>query len=339
MSRGLTRCDAVAVLVSVLTLAMAGRAVSLLATDESRRIVCGTILKGLGTAHTVYANDYEDAYAVQGGRGLNRWAANTPGWDNPNKNWNGDDDVTVGASLYLLVREVDVNPGSFVCPASVQRVFDGSNPNYLDFSDLWDFGSIDYRDTGPKNCVTYSYHHPYSGRFAPNGTRSASFAVMSDRNPWYDSATRAGEATSDDWSGRVAYLAPYWAIDPMEPWRIRVANAQQHKREGQNVLFGDGHSSYVEVSDVGVKHDNIFTPQAAPQPTNEAPHRIGQMPAPFGIGYGLPISNWDSFLVDDDEINPCTTDQPGDINGDCRVDMGDLAVLSEHWLESTRVEE
>ena len=33
------------------------------------RVVCATNLKGLGTAQTVYAHDYEDEYTVQGGTG------------------------------------------------------------------------------------------------------------------------------------------------------------------------------------------------------------------------------------------------------------------------------
>jgi hypothetical protein len=31
-----------------------------------QRYVCGTNLRGLGNAHTVYANDYDNEYVVQG---------------------------------------------------------------------------------------------------------------------------------------------------------------------------------------------------------------------------------------------------------------------------------
>ena len=33
----------------------------------AQRVVCGTNLKGLGTAQSVYSNDYEDQFAKQGG--------------------------------------------------------------------------------------------------------------------------------------------------------------------------------------------------------------------------------------------------------------------------------
>ena len=107
----------------------------------AQRVVCGTNLKGLGTAQTVYANDYEDAYAVQGGAGLHTWSTVTGGWQNPGKPWGNGGNITVGASLYLLVREADVSPKSFVCGAGGQTAYEGQNANNLDITELWDFGA------------------------------------------------------------------------------------------------------------------------------------------------------------------------------------------------------
>lgn len=332
----LTRCDAVAILACVLLLGVVGYATNGNMSELARRVACGTNLRGLGTAHTVYANDYEGEYVVQGGAGNNRWKEKTPEWYDPGKDWSGDDEVTVGSCLYLLVREADVSPRLFVCPASVQQAFDGANPNEVDLVELWDFGAVDYHGTGPKNCVSYSYQHPFT-RFRADDTRSAAFAVMSDRNPWLDSQIYKGPASVDDWFDKVDYLGRYYA-GPVEGWQIKVANARPHLREGQNVLFGDGHSSYEQYPDVGVRHDNLFTPRGTGGSTEDN-IRIGQMPDPYGIGYGEPYGGEDSFLVNDDENNPCFADQPGDMNGDCRVDFDDLAILSRYWMESTRVED
>jgi prepilin-type processing-associated H-X9-DG protein len=204
--------------------------------------------------------------------------------------------------------------------------------------ELWDFGSVDYQNTGPRNCVSYSYQYPFNRRFAADGTKSAAFAVMSDRNPWMDSKIRKGTPSDYDWKKRVGYIVWNDAVRGDRDWQLQVGNSPTHQREGQNVLFADGHSSYEVRTDVGVTHDNMFTPQGT-GPSSTDSIRIGQMPDPYGIGYGEPARSTDSFLVNDDEIYPCFGDQPGDLNGDCTVDAADLAILSRYWMESTRVED
>ncbi|MBN1818304.1 MAG: type II secretion system protein [Sedimentisphaerales bacterium] len=235
----------------------------------AQRVVCGTNLKGLGTAQSVYANDYEDQFTRQGAgiSGLT-WNTSFAGWQSPTDPWRavGTTEITIGASLYLLVREADVSPKSFVCTAGGQTAFDGRNDNDLDLVELWDFGSIDKGSTavigtGPTNCVSYSFHDPY-GRYAAGGTATASFAVMADKSPWFDSKLSKNSSGTNEtnWTGRISPLGDYWARSCAK-WEIQRANSYPHAREGQNVLYGDGHSSYEKESDCGVKHDNIYTIQ------------------------------------------------------------------------------
>jgi hypothetical protein len=335
----LSRADVAVVIVCILFLVATGYAADSLLREYERRVACGANLRALATAQTIYANDYEDEFAVQG-RGLGRWGKTTPDWYDPDKEWKwgADNELTVGASLYLLVREADVDPEKFVCPGSSEKPFDGSNPNEAALEELWDFGAVDYGDTGPKNCVSYSYQQPYSP-FSADSTKSWAYAVMSDKSPWYDSSIRKGTPSDSDWKEHVGYI--FWndAVRGDRDWQLRVGNSQRHWRDGQNVMFTDGHVEFVLRPDVGVKHDNIFTPAGGPDSSIADYVRIGQMPVPYGIGYGEPTTSDDSFLVNDDENNPCYADQPGDMNGDCNVDVQDLAVISEHWLESTRVED
>ncbi|MHC5146687.1 MAG: type II secretion system protein, partial [Planctomycetota bacterium] len=70
----------------------------------AQRVVCGTNLKGLGTAQLVYASDYDDEYTVQGQRGDHTWSNITDQWEDPAKVWSTGANITVGASLFLLVR-------------------------------------------------------------------------------------------------------------------------------------------------------------------------------------------------------------------------------------------
>ncbi|MHC5139668.1 MAG: type II secretion system protein, partial [Planctomycetota bacterium] len=98
----------------------------------AQRVVCGTNLKGLGTAQVVYANDYDDEYAVQGGGGAHTWGDATDAWFDPQKNWRTEiGRITVGASLFLLVREADVSTKSFLCPTGDQQEYEGENPDNL----------------------------------------------------------------------------------------------------------------------------------------------------------------------------------------------------------------
>jgi prepilin-type N-terminal cleavage/methylation domain-containing protein len=238
----------------------------------AQRVVCGTNLKGLGTAQAVYANDYEDQYTRQGGTApltTTTWAQTTGGWRNPAKVWTGDITLSVGASLYLLVREADVSPKSFVCGSSTQTAYDGQNPDSFDLVELWDFGDGGANSgLGPQGHVSYSFHIPYS-RNPASGSSSASFAVMSDRNPWFDpKLTESSSSTADNYMGAVEKLGEYFFGTQTEKWMKQKANAQPHDREGQNVMYGDGHNAYEKVPDVGVRHDNIFTVQV-PNPGSD----------------------------------------------------------------------
>ena len=286
------------------------------------RVICATNIKGLGTAHMVYSGDYEDQYAIQGGRGQHPWQDITQVWHNPATNWQQTTNhpITVGASLYLLVREADVNPKSFVCPASNQEEYDGTNRGAggsggpsLDLVELWDFGSKDPTyGTGPGNCVSYAYQMPYGNstdlgpcKYAASGTSTASFAVMADKNPWQDRKLKKGAGTADTYHDFVSRLGAYWPQNANIPkFQILRANSQPHNRDGQNVLFGDGHTEWAKTSDVGVKHDNIYTPQGG-SGNQEEQIRSGFAGANFSFNNDLqPVGSQDSVLVNDDISAP-----------------------------------
>ena len=289
----------------------------------AQRVVCGTNLKGLGTAQTVYASDYDDEYVVQGGGQTHTWAANTANFQNPSFNFgdpaNAGSEMSIGASLYLLVREADVSPKSFVCPSSDQTEYEGettiaSNP---DLVEIWDFGhSGIVPGTGPRNCVSYSYQLPYSAtgtksRFAADGTKSASFAVMADKNPFYDSKLIATTGTVDGntYAGMARVMGQYYLDNAgLAKWEIEIGNSQPHDREGQNVLFADGHNSFENESDVGVKHDNIYTVWQTGG-TDEALWRVGMggVAANYGVGVTTTYTSMtmtdDSMLANDDDLS------------------------------------
>ncbi len=269
----------------------------------AQRVVCGTNSKGLGTAQMVYANDYDGAYAIQYHTGVRTVSDRTSGCAFAAMPWATTAGTTsIGASLYLLVREADVSPKSFVCPSGAEIAYDGQNPNQLDITELWDFGmpNGNFGDTGPTRCLSYSYHNPYT-QFAADDTRSAAFAVMADKSPWYDpKLTRNGVGgfaiDASNWLDGVWLPKAYWLPAGAEKWEKNRANAQPHSRDGQNVLFGDGHNSFEKTADIGVNHDAIYTRHGT-QP-DERVVRAGAVPA-ANYPLDIPAGSSDSFLVND----------------------------------------
>ena len=288
----------------------------------AQRVVCGTNLKGLGTAQTVYANDYDDEYAVQGQSGKHEWYWITGAFDDTAKNWNSaaTGKITIGASLYLLVREADVSPKSFVCPSGNETEYDGKNSMNLDIVQLWDFGN-EYKAPGsgyPYQHVSYSYHMPYANgggksSLSANGSRSAAFAVMADKNPYFDPKNvEIGSVTQDNFMDHVGPVGAYWDTTTgisESDYRVKRANSASHAKEGQNVLFADGHNAYENTTDVGIKNDQIYVPRPTGALTelqirqgNVTIMGSGTSPAAGHNAAIQPQGVEDSYLVNDDDM-------------------------------------
>ncbi len=226
------------------------------------RIVCGINLKGLGTAMTVYAHDYDDNYPQLPGKGL--WSREL-GFDydmrSPDFRQGGAQANTarnITASWYLLVREADVSPKSFVCPASTQRPFDGTNPARLDITELWDFGPDPYKH------VSYSLHNPY-GKHPATAASGANFATAADMNPWF----RNGDIIPPGIGGSSPQIikvedSKTWSLGNScnhPPVKKTLFGRRQIKgpAEAQNVVYADGHSVYEKFTNCGSNRDNIYT--------------------------------------------------------------------------------
>ena len=243
----------------------------------STRVVCGSNLKGLGTAISVYANDYEDMYPQLPGEGpWSRQLGFAYDMVRPDFAEGGAQHRsgrTITASWFLLVREADVSPKAFVCPEAGQTSFEPRDYR-RDLVKLWDFGS------DPHQHVSYSMHNPY-GRFPADGGRVATFAVGADMSPWFEN----GHIRPPGKDGRGPQLIPaYWRRSSYRFGERHPGNSWNHglgkglAGVGQNVLFADGHCSYHNVSDIGVEHDNIYTFWARDENPTEEDKRIGQNP-------------------------------------------------------------
>lgn len=253
------------------------------------RVVCSTNLKGIGSGIMIYANDYEESYPAQGQKGLTtEWVSGTNcdatgtasiKWNKKNK-WgsstatppsSGTVKATISSSLFLLVKYADVGVASFVCKASDQKKFEtDNNINHLKLgtnvnedaqiiTDCWDFGGWNSTINGPYEYISYSYQHPY-GKYPANPSSSPGKPLMADRNPWLDNdaTPSSGIVTNNTDTKGFRADVPGRTPTPTKE-QIDNGNAAAHGREGQNVLYNDGHVEFEKVSYCGIEQDNIYT--------------------------------------------------------------------------------
>lgn len=277
----------------------------------AERLVCATNLRGLVTAGVIYSNDADGNFPRQGGIVLHNLTYTTAGWDNPAKDWKIAGDITIGASLYLLIKYADVGPKSFVCKGGDETVYDGDNPGVgegpLGLEELWDFGGDPVNLYGqPKLYVSYAYHKPYptaDGQYSSHPISTSDKterAIIGDKNPWFD-PTMDGSgtvATSDNWEDIIQLIANDWDTTGVDKYLIKVGNSAAHEREGQNIGFGDCHVLFERRPDVGVRNDNVYTPFTGLSDFTEIARRIGVKPGLGSIGK----TDKDSFLMNDDVV-------------------------------------
>ncbi|MCE5185903.1 MAG: hypothetical protein LLF76_07240 [Planctomycetaceae bacterium] len=255
------------------------------------RVVCGTNLKGLGNACVVYANDYDDEYPRLG---YGYWAREL-GFrfdDITYRASSHEGASTISSSLYMLVREADVSPKSFICPGAEGckrkdwEQFDGKNKNGYDLVQLWDFGLDPYRH------VSYAYHNPY-GKHPPSKSLSPAFAIAADMNPWFDHG--------DIQQSQTGKAAPQvMRLDDPTTWKYSNSLNHELKRkrysQGQCVLFADGHTSFETQPNVGVNDDNIYTFWSVEKNPTEQERQGGTAPTSRGLENDAQSKD-DSFLA------------------------------------------
>jgi hypothetical protein len=253
----------------------------------------------------IYSNDNEEEYPKAG-------------W--PNSSWSKDgdlplwaeqtgkhfgkagSDVTITASFYLLVRYADVTTKQFVCKGDIGT---------MAFK-LWDFGNEQDMKTGfvPGQHCSYSYHMPYYHPLRdepgfPIGPGSNPAAPLcADRNPYLDKNAEPyvdGKCASKDPDEEC----PTWGTNDNYYDPQKTGNSAPHQREGQNVLFNDGHVLFAKYPNVGLTNDNIWKNWNSTD-TPERPEEWEVDPTPYTDldmkpGTEGPEGKRDSFLVN--EVN------------------------------------
>jgi prepilin-type processing-associated H-X9-DG protein len=237
------------------------------ARELSKRLVCASNVKGIGTSGKIYANDNTERWMCPGfKRGAidnggidytpNGDQVNVPptdpgevGSDRREESTSetaqhptvGSTAVSVTRAFWMMVRSGDITVDQFICPSSADKEDETENLDlYYDF-------------TGYEN-ISYGYQVPFGPRDTqPREGMDNRQVLAADKGPFYTTA-----------------FEPNWDIGPRGPVTLedspkvwRAFNSPNHggsaNGEGQNCLFADGHAQFARTPCVGIDNDNIYT--------------------------------------------------------------------------------
>jgi len=241
--------------------------------EMAQRVVCGTQLAGIGKAIAVYAGDDDSGRLPCAGFMASIWG--TTVWnaaDPAGAFGGGDGQASISSSLYILVKGDYTTPKQFICKSDPDT--GEAMPTGEPFR-WWDFES-------PITQCSYAYHMPYDDpgpgvgiHYRLSMASNPALAVAADRNPW-----------------NIAGIGP---LDVSLSGKEKC-NSAAHGREGQNVLFVDGHVDFSKTegdgtlpqdrgSWCGLDDDDIYTVADA---TTTAPQKGD-----------IPVDRDDSLLVNE----------------------------------------
>lgn len=216
------------------------------ARETANRVKCASNLRQIGQALLLYANENRQqwprtryandtdptAFTGRSGEDIDNTAVDP--FSAASGTRPDDNDVT--AAMFLLVRTQDIGTEVFTCPSDNA---DRDTLNGYSAQNAANFNSDD-------STLSYGISNPYADSTATgrgyrwNSNQSPEFAVAADRGG--DQAASGGATTSG--SAQSAQ---------------KVLNSPNHDRDGQNVLYGDGHVEFQNNTWVGVTRDQIYT--------------------------------------------------------------------------------
>ncbi len=242
------------------------------ARELSKRLVCASNIKGIGTSAKIYANDNNERWMVppfsdsaydQGKNGIDylcddgtigKDKLNTDAgeigyerWEESTSDYAGEADgstaVSITRAFWMMVRSGDITVDQFTCPSA------GDEADRTENLELY------YDFTGYLN-ISYGYQVPYGPRDTqPREGADNRMIFAADKSPYY----LYRDPTSDFQS--LGKNPPITLDDSPRAWRS--FNSPNHggsgNGEGQNCLYADGHAKFQRMPAIGIDGDNIYT--------------------------------------------------------------------------------
>jgi prepilin-type N-terminal cleavage/methylation domain-containing protein/prepilin-type processing-associated H-X9-DG protein len=269
------------------------------ARETANRVKCASNLKQIGQAILLYANDNQGNYprTVYIGSSAGNWVPAPNGGPNcmgylvSGASGLGLTDPfsisdvavefttanNVPQSLYLLLRTEDILSAVFTCPSAGQTPDNyggGANTalNQINFTNIASNLSYSYANNYPDVSAIGTNYRLVQGM-------EPSFAVAADINP--------GTAGGSGANNVIAVTSSSSSQD------MRLGNSQNHNKDGQNVLYADGHVEFQNSPFVGVDRDNIYTRGGAVFGFNAGPTGENLYDSPYAANDSvlLPTSN------------------------------------------------
>jgi prepilin-type processing-associated H-X9-DG protein len=230
--------------------------------ENAKRVKCASNLRMIGQAIMLYANENKGNYprtVYKPDAPLTQYTgvdAKDPfGKDGPKTN-----DTT--SPVFLLLRTQELPAESLVCPST-----DAKPVTFPQGKSAADFSNFKTEEN-----LTYSYANAYPGLkainagYKLNATTPAEFAIAADMNPG-----SFGDCDVTTIKGPVDQATPAALM--------RKANSMNHRSDGQNVLYGDGHVEFNTNPFCGTKRDNIYTVAASDDGSKTTSDKIAASPA------------------------------------------------------------
>lgn len=264
----------IALLISILLPSLAR------AREKANQIKCASNLRQIGQAMQLYASDNQRLggcyprlqYRYLNGAAIQQNIVDATGSDlsagGPIPAANNDPFTNMGntnpptppcgwnnipAAMFLLIRTQSIGTEVFTCPSSaankdlLTRGVDASNkPIQKQLQECGNFGDI-------RSNLSYGYANPYATSlalttgFKLSNAMNPQFALMADIGPGtlgaQDNVYRSGNVNASKQDQQ--YM-----------------NSNNHGKEGENVLFADGHVEFVQTVFVGMLNNHIYVPDA-----------------------------------------------------------------------------